>query len=327
MEFCFDKAACLNIRRALRKEWLLTNGTGDYSSSTILCCNTRKYHGLLVANLDTPPGRHVLLSTTEESVLGGGKEFFFSTRKHPGVFFPHGHEYMEGMQVKDWPLFRYKVGDLTLTRELALVRGRTLLLTKYTVSCESTPPPLTLRIKPLLAYRNFHALTSANGDLQVRTFPVKDGFTIRPYDALPPLFMQVKGRAEFFPSPDWYRNIDYLVEEERGFPHEEDLFLPGVFDIALPLDSPVFVSASTEEITEDLEALWEEETGRRRTLSRVADTMLGHFVRQGSRFMATPPGQSVPVVLAGYHWFDAWGRDTCIALPGLTFCAGRLTKG
>ena len=327
MEFCFDKAACLNIRRALRKEWLLTNGTGDYSSSTILCCNTRKYHGLLVANLDTPPGRHVLLSTTEESVLGGGKEFFFSTRKHPGVFFPHGHEYMEAMQVKDWPLFRYKVGDLTLTRELALVRGRTLLLAKYTVSCESTPPPLTLRIKPLLAYRDFHALTVANGDLQVRTFPVRHGFTIRPYDALPPLFMQTKGQAEFFSSPDWYRNIEYFVEEERGFPHQEDLFLPGVFDIALSLDAPVFVSASTEEVAEDLEALWEEETGRRRTLSHVADTMLGHFVRQGSHFMATPPRQSAPVILAGYHWFDAWGRDACIALPGLTFCAGRLTKG
>lgn len=327
MEFCFDKAACLNIRRALRKEWLLTNGTGDYSSSTILCCNTRKYHGLLVANLETPPGRHVLLSATEESILGGGREFYFSTRMHPDVFFPHGHEYMEAMQIKDWPVFRYRVGDLTLTRELALVRGRTLLLSKYTVSCESTPPPLTLRIKPLLAYRNFHALTMANRDLRVRTFPAKGGFRIIPYEGLPPLFMQIKGVSEFSSAPDWYRNVKYLVEEERGFPCREDLFLPGIFDIALTLDAPIFVAASTEEVPEDLERLWEEETGRRRTLSQVADTMLGHFVRQGSHFMVTPPGQSAPTVIAGYHWFDAWGRDTCIALPGLTFCAGRLTKG
>ncbi len=326
MKFCFDKAECQNIRKALRKEWLLTNGRGDYSSSTILYCNTRKYHGLLVAGLSSPPGRHVLLSTTEESVLAGGKEFFFSSRKHPGVYFPRGHENLVSMETGEWPHFRYKVGDLSVERELALVRGRTMLLFRYTVSCNGEHPPLTLRIKPLLAYRSFHELTHENPDLQVRVHPSPGGFKIQPYNSMPPLFMQVQGNFEFFPGPDWYRNVDYLIEEERGFPHLEDLFMPGVFDIAMTPGEPILMAASTQHIDEPLEELWADETARRKTLCAVSGQILSHFVRQGSRFLvSTPEGEHS--VIAGYHWFDAWGRDALIALPGLTFCAGRLSKG
>ena len=88
MKFQFDRPACQNLRKALRKEWLETNGLGDYASSSLVCCNTRKYHGLFVTELARPAGRHVLLSTLEESLLMAGKEFFFSCRKHPGVYFP-----------------------------------------------------------------------------------------------------------------------------------------------------------------------------------------------------------------------------------------------
>lgn len=326
MKFHFDKSACQNIRKALRKEWLLTNGLGDYASSTILCCNTRKYHGLLVANLVQPPGRHVLLSTTEESVIGGGKEFILSTRKHPGVYYPRGHEYLESTVTGDWPRFTYKVGDLEVVRELALVRGRTLLLFRYTINCASPHPPLTLRIKPLLAYRSFHALTAQNPDLHVRTFPVHNGFTIHPYDALPSLFMQAYGDFEFLPAPDWYKDAKYLVEKERGFPCTEDLFMPGAFDIKMTPGKSILLSASTEEVKEDLLDLWNEETSRRSTLCQVADNILGHFVRQGSQFFVSSPQGNINI-LAGYPWFDAWGRDALIALPGLTFCAGRMTKG
>lgn len=324
MEFLFDRIACLNIRRSLRKEWLLCNGKGDYASSTLLCCNMRKYHGLLVANLDA--GRHVLLSAVEESVYGGGKEFYFSTRKHPGVYYPRGHEYLESVTVRDWPTFTYRVADLTLKREMTLIRGRTLLLFKYSFEGPESLPPLTLRLKPLLAYRHFHALAHENAELHVRAFPEPDGMQVRPYDALPPLHMQVKGPFSFLPAPDWCRNVEYLVEQERGFPFQEDLFMPGVFDIPVAPGMSVYVSASTEPVQEDLEALWNAEIEHRQTLCKASDTILGHFSRLGASFMINTP-QGELAVLAGYHWFDAWGRDTCIALPGLTFCAGRLTKG
>ena len=326
MDFNFDRVACLNIRRSLRKEWILVNGTGDYASSTIPYCNTRKYHGLLVANLDSPPGRHVLLSTTEDSVVGGGKEFFFSTRKHPEVYFPRGHEYLQSVSIRDWPVFTYRVGDLTITRELVLVRGRTLLLFKYTFASEGSHPPLTLRVKPLLAYRHFHALTAANDQLHGQSRVLPQGMQVRPYEALPPLYMQVKGDHQFHQASDWCRNVEYMVEHERGFPYHEDLFLPGVFEIPLTPGQPVYMAASTEEVKEDLQELWDTEISRRVTLCQASDNILGHFVRQAAGFMVTTPQKELSV-LAGYHWFDAWGRDTCIALPGLTFCAGRLTKG
>ncbi len=127
MKFQFDRPACQNLRKALRKEWLETNGLGDYASSSLVCCNTRKYHGLFVTELARPAGRYVLLSTLEESLLMADREFFFSCRKHPGVYFPRGHEYMQAASAGLWPSFRYRFGDVTLTRELMLLPGRLII--------------------------------------------------------------------------------------------------------------------------------------------------------------------------------------------------------
>ena len=112
MKFRFDKPTCQNIRKSLRKEWIETNGLGDYASSSLICCNTRKYHGLLVADLESPAGRHVLLSSLEESLLVGGRELCFSCRKHPGVFYPRGNEHLEEMDAGEWPVFRYRFGEV-----------------------------------------------------------------------------------------------------------------------------------------------------------------------------------------------------------------------
>lgn len=156
MRFSFDKAACQNTRRALRKEWLLTNGRGDYAAGSILGCNTRKYHGLLVVN--TAHGRHVLLSALEESVLGGGKEFFFSTRQHPGQLYPHGHEYQEAFRLDQWPQWTYRVGEVRLDRELFLIRGASRLVLRYSLrgsggfaapaSAPAAPAGLPLHARP-----------------------------------------------------------------------------------------------------------------------------------------------------------------------------------
>ncbi len=326
MEFCFDRVACLNIRRSLGKEWLLANGLGDYASSSIPYCNTRKYHGLLVVNIPTLKGRHVLLSTTEDSLLGAGKEFFFSTRKHPDMYFPCGHEYLQGFSLKDWPVFNYRIADLSITRELVLVRNRSLLLMKYTAQSEHSIPELTLRIKPLLAYRHFHGLIHKNDELRPQVALKQDGFSISPYAHMPTLHMKTKNPTHIDTNPDWYYNVEYFMEAERGFPAEEDLFKPAYFDFALSLDNPIYIAASTEDFDDNIEELWQAETEHRSKLTQVADTLIGQLTRQGASFMITPP-QGVLEVLAGYHWFDAWGRDAFISLPGLTFCAGRMSKG
>lgn len=333
MKFRFDKPTCQNIRKSLRKEWIETNGLGDYASSSLLGCNTRKYHGLLVADLERPVGRHVLLSTVEESLLMGEREFFFSCRKHPGVYYPRGHEYLQEMEIGEWPVFRYRFGEVTLCRELMLIPGRRLLILRYEVrGVGADTPPMILRVKPLLAFRHADRLTRANPVLRPETFSAPYGFSVRPYEALPPLYMQTQGDAVFNPEPDWYRNVEYMVEQERGFDYQEDLFQPGIFEIRLAPGKPVFLTASTEALDIShrqrklVESLWQEEAERRTEVAREAETLEGHLAHEGEKFLVRR-ASGEPAVVAGYPWFGAWGRDTLIALPGLTFRAGREALG
>ena len=268
MKFRFDKPTCQNIRKSLRKEWIETNGLGDYASSSLICCNTRKYHGLLVADLESPAGRHVLLSSLEESLLVGGRELCFSCRKHPGVFYPRGNEHLEEMDAGEWPVFRYRFGEVTLTRELMLIPGHRLLLVRY----------------------------------------------------------EVRGTA-----PDWCFNVEYLVERERGFAYQEDLFQPGQFEIRLVPGKPVFLTASTEALQTEhghnvIGGIWRREAERRMGLAASSESLEGLLAREGERFLVRRPDGGLGVT-AGYHWFGSWGRDTLIALPGLTFYAGRPEEG
>ena len=336
MKFQFDRPACQNLRKALRKEWLETNGLGDYASSSLVCCNTRKYHGLFVTELARPAGRHVLLSTLEESLLMAGKEFFFSCRKHPGVYFPRGHEYMQAASAGLWPSFRYRFGDVTLTRELMLLPGRHVLLIRYKASIASPEtPPLRLRIKPLLACRNMHAVIRADKAIDSSVSPTLYGASVRPDPQLPELFLQMDGPSSWQTAQDWYYNIEYLVEQERGFPFQEDLFMPGIFEVDLVPGHAVYLTVSTESLQKehsrhDFERLWQEESQRRIDEEAETDSLQKHLAREGKRFLIATPGSTtgrIDSIVAGYHWFGSWGRDTMIALPGLTFFAGRQALG
>lgn len=336
MKFQFDRPACQNLRKALRKEWLETNGLGDYASSSLVCCNTRKYHGLFVTELARPAGRHVLLSTLEESLLMAGKEVFFSCRKHPGVYFPRGHEYMQAASAGLWPSFRYRFGDVTLTRELMLLPGRHVLLIRYKASIASPEtPPLRLRIKPLLACRNMHAVIRADKAIDSSVSPTLYGASVRPDPQLPELFLQMDGLSSWQTAQDWYYNIEYLVEQERGFPFQEDLFMPGIFEVDLVPGHAVYLTVSTESLQKehsrhDFERLWQEESQRRSDEEAETDSLQKHLAREGKRFLIATPGSTtgrIDSIVAGYHWFGSWGRDTMIALPGLTFFAGRQALG
>ncbi len=326
MKWTVGKAGCLNLRESLRKEWLETNALGDYASSTLVNCHTRRYHGLLTANLGNGLGRHLLLSGVEETVCLRDREFELACHNYPGLFFPRGHEYLESVEGDAWPVFRYRIGDLHLTRELMLLRDRHTVLIRY--QADAAPAPMRLRLKPLLAFRPHHSLTRANVDLQVKTFPARNGFKIQPYNSLPPLFAQIQGAFEFFPSPAWYKNFEYLAEHERGYPSQEDLFQPGLFEITLVPGKPVLLAAGVEELSGgSLDALWKAETTRRNPLRLAASrSIAGHLRREGARFLTLEP-DGRPAVIAGYPWFDAWGRDSLIALPGLTFCANREKEG
>ena len=400
MHFFLSKLECQHLRRSLRKEWLETNGLGDYASSTAIGCNSRKYHGLFVKNIPAseavptaPFGRYVLLSTLEESVTRDGGEFFFSCRKHPDVYFPRGHEYLEEVCLQGPHASLYRLGDFYIKREIMLVQDASLLLVRYkALTAQEIASPVVLTVKPLLAYRHFHKLTQANDAINSAVLRHNAGFGISPYPSLPPLYMEMemgrtgvektgleklgtgrepvarvareelpKGDAAFMPMPDWCKNVEYFVERERGFPCGEDLFTPGSFTVSLQPGMSVFLSASTEPFasvisssglgTATMQSVWDMEMDRRASqqeslTSSLGSSLLAHLVSESGRFLvrrqvasapekkngssleasvseAVPKTASGPdyEVIAGYHWFDAWGRDTMIALPGLAFCS------
>ncbi len=336
MQFVFNRTDCQNLRKSLRKEWLETNSLGGYASSSLVGCNTRKYHGLLAVELQDPPGRFVLLSTFEESITVGDKEAWFSCRKHPDIYYPRGHEYLHEVSLDTHPTFVYRYGDVFFKREIMMLDGHDITLVRYSLTCGESddacatmPSRARLRLKPLLAYRNMHALSFSNIDLQVKTWPAKNGFSVRPYNSMPPFFMQTDGKFVFHPSPDWCEKVEYMVEAERGFPNHEDLFQPGVMDIELGLGQSVIVATATEDVLEklgSLNKLWTAQLKSRTVKKNKVSALERHLQREGKRFLVTDP-MGGEAVIAGYHWFGAWGRDTCIALSGLTFASGRDEEG
>ena len=319
-------------------EWLETNGLGDYASGTDCACNSRRYHGLLVANLPRT-GRHVLLSNIEDWLSVGGKKYALSSRRHPGVYYPDGAACQTDFAPFPWPRFTYAAGNCRVTRELMLLRGRHTLLVRYTLTCPRRKKPVTaaLQVSPLLAFRPFHSLTHKNDAVSGDIGTACSGFSIRPYGDLPTLFFQSDGNFTFVPSPLWIERVEYTEEEKRGFDFQEDLFLPGCFTFSLRTDESLIVAASLDEIApaggeasllqgETLSSLWEEEAARRSGELSKKTTLRGYLAARNSAFLITDPSGNGSL-LAGYHWFDSWGRDTVIALPGTAFLAGRRAEG
>jgi predicted glycogen debranching enzyme len=317
---------CVNTETATRKEWLDTNGIGGYASSTIINCHSRKYHGLLVAALSKPRGRFVLLSKVETSLVSDGKEFLLSTNKYPGVYHPTGHQFVDCFDQGLFPAITFRIGDVVIKKTMMMVHGENTVLLHYELLEGKVSP--TMRIRPLLAYRGVHTLTRENMFLRPKTFPEKNGCVIEPYEGMPPLHMGTNRLSEFFPGPRWTRNMEYLIERSRGFDYQEDLFCPGMFEVQLHKGKPVIFAASVEPLG-NLERKRKGEQVRRETLFEQSGDRatsvrwLKYFadqflIRNVSGFAS---------VIAGYHWFGEWGRDTMIALPGLTFHAGRTGFG
>ena len=342
MSVVVDEKRCQNIREALGWEWLETNGLGGYASSTILNCNTRKYHGLLVPALAEPPGRFVLLSKYEDSLVVRDREFHLACHRYPGVYFPHGHEYLEQFRYDECPRFVYRVGDIGLEKSILFLQGRNTVLVRYDI--RETRVPFILRLKPLIAFRGMHELRKEDAWLQVRPWRVANGFKLQPYNGLPPIFIQTSVRSAFHPSPVWYYNFEYFREAERGYDHHEDLFRPGVIEIPVKAGSVVIVSASLTDEAGLNRRVWDREIARRLETGaadrkqaavvcrdRKQAGRLATLLRGARQFVIDKPapGQAHgrPTVVAGYPWFEDWGRDTLIALPGLTFCAGRPEDG
>ncbi|MEI8121725.1 MAG: amylo-alpha-1,6-glucosidase [bacterium] len=330
------ESICQNLTESLKYEWLETNGLGGYASSTLHNCNTRKYHGLLVAGLDHPAGRFTLVSKFEDAILTGGRESPLSCNRYPGVIHPDGHLALREFQLAEGPVFLYSIDEIRLRKSILMVQGENTVLIRYDL--EQAPRPIRLRLNPLLAFRRHHELKREDGYVRFATTPVFRGFSIHPYEGLPRLFIQATLMPKFKPAPDWYRNIEYSVESERGYDFHEDCFSPGWLDFTLQPGAMVIVCASLAE-QRDLKEAWEKEMNRRQEDARTAEAIAWQFagtpaeaplpalIRSGRHFPIRTPGAERATIIAGYPWFDDWGRDTLISLPGLTFCSGRTELG
>jgi predicted glycogen debranching enzyme len=231
----------------------------------------------------------------------------------------------------------FRIGDTVVSREVMRGQSSVDVMVRYDLVAGAGEVALTLR--PLLAYRGVHDLATENAYLDPSVSLRHDGFQVRPYRTMPPLAIQAWPQPETAPRPLWYRGFRYLVEESRGYPGREDLFSPGALRVTLAPRRPVFVRAGIVAAVAPLASLWEAEAARRDCLrdrdrawsaavgtSRLERMALGWLVPAGRQFLIRR-AQGQPAVVAGYPWFEPWGRDTLIALPGLTFCQGDMDTG
>lgn len=303
-----------NLQESLPKELLRTNRSGAYSCSTIVDCNTRKYHGLLVVPVpELDDENHVLLSSLDVTVVQHGAEFNLGLHKYQGNnYSPKGHKYIREFDCDKVPTTLYRVGGVILKKEVIFQHYEDRILLRYTlVDAHSAT---TLRFRPFLAFRSVRQFTFENGVASRDYQPVDNGIKTRMYEGYPELYMQFSRKNEFIFQPDWYRGVEYPKEQERGYACHEDLYVPGYFEMPIKKGESIVFSASTSEIkTRQLKSLFDDEVAQR----NPRDNFFHCLVNAAHQFHRREKNDD-RYILAGYPWFKCRARDTFIALPGLT---------
>jgi predicted glycogen debranching enzyme len=314
----FEKAVMTNLQESLYRELLRTNRSGAYSSTTLVDCNTRKYHGLLVVPV---PGlddeNHVLLSSLDCTVVQHGAEFNLGLHKYQGnTFSPNGHKYIREFDASKVPTTTYRVGGVILKKEVIFQHYEDRLLIRYTlVDAHSAT---TLRFRPFLAFRSVRQFTHENMTASREYSLVDNGIKTCMYAGYPDLYMQFSKKNEFIFMPDWYRGIEYPKEQERGYASNEDLYVPGYFEMPIKKgESIVFAASTSPSKTSSLKKLFDAEVDDR----VPRDNFFHCLVTAAHQFHNRKPNDD-RYLLAGYPWFKARARDTFIALPGLTLSIG-----
>jgi predicted glycogen debranching enzyme len=319
----FDKSVCRDLDVAGRREWLETNGIGGYASSTITGMNTRRYHGLLVAATRPPVGRMVLLSKLEETLVIAGRRYELSCNLYPGVIYPEGHLYMHEFRENPFPTFLYCVEDLEIEKSVMMVYGENTTIIRYELRGPASEN-CRLQLRPLIAFRDYHATTHENGALNAAIEVEEGRVALAPYPDCPTLYL-AHGTGEVRATGVWYRTFEYSREQERGLDFQEDLFNPLVLDFDMTTDRSANVVASTEARSAShapaLRVAEVERCNRVIAASPSNDGVVRTLVRAADQFIVRRGEERT--VIAGYHWFSDWGRDTMIALPGLTLATGR----
>ena len=317
----FDKTLMTNLEESLPKEILRTNRSGAYHCSTIVDCNTRKYHGLLVIPIpELDDENHVLLSSLDETVIQHDAEFNLGLHKYSGNnFSPKGHKYIRDFECDKLPTTLFRVGGVILKKEKLFVHHEDRILIRYTLI--DAHSATKIRLRPFLAFRSVRQYTRENPQASREYFPVDNGIKTCMYQGYPDLYMQLNKKNEFVFVPDWYRGLEYPKEQERGYDFNEDLYVPGYFEFDIKKgESVVFSAGISEAKTRMLKRIFEEEEEER----TPRDNFQHCLVNAAHQFL-NKQGDNY-YILAGYPWFKCRARDLFIALPGLTLANQEIAK-
>lgn len=309
----FDKSLLINLEQSLSKEMLRTNQAGAYHCTTVVGCNTRKQHGLLVIPIPSMGNReHVLLSSLDETVIQHGAPFNLGIHRYSGgVYSPNGHKYIREFDCESVPKITYRVGGVILTKEKIFISEENRILIRYTLV--EAHSPTTLRFRPFLAFRESNSLVMANDRINRTIEPVDKGIATCLYQGFPTLYMQFSRKPKWIDEPNWYNNIEYIKDLERGVPYTEDLWVPGYFELPIRKGESIIFSAGVEAVKPaSLQAMY-----RREIAHRTPRTSFFNCLKNAAKqFYLKENGKMY--VLSGYPWGIVLARNTFMAVPGLT---------
>ncbi len=312
-----DKGHLTNLEYALKLELIRTNRNGSYASTTIVGCNTRKYHGLLVVpqeNFDDI--NHVLLSSADITIVQRDAEFNLGIHKYKGGnYSPKGHKYIHGFESNPIPKLTYRVGGVVFSMERIFSETSARIYIKYTL--EDAHSPTTIKLRPYLAFRSIHELTKENSIANTGFVSAKNGISMQMYEGFTPIFMQFNKSVEYRHEPAWYKDIEYMKEANRGYSAHEDLLVPGYFEFPIKKGESVIFQASTDEgnPTTFQRAFKTEQTKR---IPR--DSFSNNLANSAQQFIIRR--ENSVQLAAGLPWHGRWGRDTLISLAGITLVQG-----
>ena len=308
----FDKTLMINLEESLKREVLRTNRKGAYSCSSIVDCNTRKYHGLLVMPVPGLDGdNHVMLSSLDETVIQHGAEFNLGLHKYgEDTFSPNGHKYIREFDCERLPRKIFRVGGVVLSKEgiFSTYENRTLI--RYTLI--DAHSPTTLRFRPFMAFRNVNDLMVENNAVNRNYTEIENGIKTCMYHGYPELHMQYNKKCKFVFEPNWYKGIEYPKEQERGFPYKEDLYVPGYFELPIKKGETIYFTAGESPMDlKNVQKIFDEEAD-----SRTPRSSFFNCLKNSAQQFYYRPTENDAYLLAGYPWFKVRARDLFVSIPG-----------
>ena len=309
----FDKNLMINLEQSLPKEMLRTNQSGAYHCTSVVGCNTRKQHGLLVIpipEMDNKP--HIMLSSLDESVIQHGASFNLGIHRYRGgVYSPNGHKYIREFDCESVPRTTYRVGGVILTKEKIFISHENRILIRYTLV--EAHSPTTLQFRPFLAFRNSSELCMENNNLNKECTEIPNGISTCLYEGYPTLYMQMSHKPTWHYEPHWYKGIEYVKDLERGIPYTEDLWVPGYFEIPIKKGESIIFSAGISEVSpRSLNKMYEREIA-----GRTCRTSFYNCLKNAAKqcYLKDKDGD---FIISGYPWGVVLARNTFMSLPGST---------